>query len=271
MHVNLRELNRPVPPMADLRARKSTTGYAHIPVSPLPHPNFYTLVDLRERGIAGQPYYSRPQAMTGDPIPGLPPQMWVRKPLADILVDINNSLRHPAITEFFGGEVELYVEEALRPLWLQAQLRDIVTRELIRRGMRPADAEMRAAEVIAPGDHTAPHASGGAIACVLRTKQPGLNYVPDAKLWLGYDDADTSDRREPDYFEDPAHVLTDDDRLAQRNRRASLAIMTGRAFGRGTGLAINPSLVYQYNLGNRQWAMIVGLDTAYYDAAEVAT
>jgi hypothetical protein len=66
-------------------------------------------------------------------------------------------------------------------------------------------------------------------------------------------------------------VLTDDDRLAQRNRRASLAIMTGRAFGRGTGLAINPSLVYQYNLGNRQWAMIVGLDAAYYDAAEVAT
>jgi hypothetical protein len=266
MYLDLSTLEWPVPDMSALRAVKEARGYADLRVS-ITHPRVNEpLIDLRALGIAGQPYYSRPQAMTGDPIPGIPPEMYVRRSLADILVRINGGLQNRAFTEFFGHPVELYVEEALRPRWLQDRLREVFIAELISRGRSGIEARAEVRRLLAPTDGTAPHASGGAVACVLRIKQDTRLYVPDTKLWLGYEDADMSDRRQPDYYEDPAHITSDDDWLAQRNRRALLAIMTGRVFNWETELTVNPSLIYQYNLGNRLWALCCNR-MAYYDEA----
>src|SRR5688572_6841877 len=105
------ELLRPIPDMSALRERKK--GYGAVPInSSSPHFAEPT-VAIAAYGLAGQAYYSRPNATTGDAVPGVQEALFLRKSVAETLMTINAALSQLAITQFFGNEVELYVEDAL--------------------------------------------------------------------------------------------------------------------------------------------------------------
>lgn len=259
----------PVPDMSQLRSQKRAVGYRHLPLNEQDVRFNEELIDIKTLGIAGQPYYSRPSRLVKDPIPGVPTEQRLRVSVAKTLAQINEGLRHPYFSEFFGGEVEIYVEEAFRPSWLQLRIRELFLAELVRKGMSQQEALIRRNDLIAEvtADTASPHKTGGAFDCVLRYRQATPYYVKDSAVWLGFEDADTSERINPDYYEDNKHIRTENDRLARRNRRAEYAIMTGKAFGFESGFTYNPTEVFHKDCGDLLWAFCTG-QSAYYGAVE---
>jgi D-alanyl-D-alanine dipeptidase len=264
-------LTQPVPNMDELRERKK--GYSELPIDTT-HPKFNEpVVDIADYSIAGQAYYSRPNAATSEPVPGALVNLHIRKSVAETLAKINIALQNPAITEFFGGEVELYAEDALRPVSLQTRLHDELIPALLRKN-HPEITDDELAERIkdiiavpsADPNKPSPHATGGALDIILRYKQSISGYVEGSNIPVGHIDGETSARINPDYFEQNQPV-TDEDRIAQRNRRAYYAIMTGAAFGVDTGLVCNPTEWWHWGMGDQLSEKVRGNNLAYYSLA----
>lgn len=265
-------LLQPVPNMDGLREVKK--GYSELPIDTTSPLFSEPVVDLGNYGIAGQGYYSRPNAATSEAVPGAPTSLFIRKTIAESLAKINAALRNQAITDFFGGEVELYIEDALRPVSLQARLHDKLIPALLRKN-HPELSDVEVAErikdiIAAPSSDSqrpSPHATGGALDVILRYKQPTLGFVGGSNVPVGHIDGETSARINPDYFEQN-EPQTDEDRLAQRNRRAYYAIMTGAVFGVNTDLVNNPTEWWHWGSGDQLSAKVRGNQAAYYSLAE---
>jgi D-alanyl-D-alanine dipeptidase len=273
-HIVEPALREPVPDMDELRERKK--GYGELPIDTT-HPKFdEPVVDIAVYDIAGQGYYSRPNAATHEPVPGATTTLFLRKSVAETLAKINTALRNPAITQFFGGEVELYIEDALRPVSLQTRLHDDLIPALLRKN-QPAMSEDEVAErvkdiIAVPSANPlkpSPHATGGALDVMLRFKQATPGYVDGSNVPIGHVDGDTSAKINPDYFEQTV-LQTDEERTAQRNRRAYYAIMTGAAFGVDTGLVNNPTEWWHWGSGDQLSAKVHNDEAAYYSLAEPA-
>lgn len=266
-------LLRPVPNMDGPRDRK--LGYSNLPID-TEHPMFdEPLAGLNEYGIAGQTYYSRPNASAGEPIEDVKPDPYLRKSVAETLARINDSLAHPAITAFFDGEVELWVEDALRPVSLQQRLYNEIFPRLIREqnpGISDEEMQERRKNLIAVPSldpaKPSPHATGGAVDVSLRFKRDNLLYVPNSGVEFGHSDGDTSVRANPDYYEQH-EPQNETDRIAQHNRRAFYAIMTGEAFATDTGLINNPTEWWHWGRGDQLSAKVHGDAAAYYSAVEL--
>lgn len=260
----------PVPSMDNLRKRKK--GYSKLPIDTT-HPLFNEpVVDIADYGLAGQAYYSRPNATTRVPVPGVPPELYLRKHVAETLAAINTALLHSAVTQLFNGEVELYIEDALRPVSLQRRLHDELVPALLRRNhpdMSDEEIEKRVANIIAvPSTNPlapSPHATGGAFDLTLRYRQASHGYVEACRVELGHTDGETSARINPDYFET---ALGSSNKLAQKHRRAFYAIMSGAAFGVDTGLTNNPTEWWHWGSGDQLSAKIRGDRSAYYSIAK---
>lgn len=257
-----------VPNMDPLLQRKQHYNNLAIDVS---HPlHDEPLVSVGEYGISGQSYYSRPNAATGEPVPGVDPAQYLRRSVAETLSKVNNTLSLPDVIDAFGGEIELYVEDALRPVWLQQKLHDEVMPGLIRE-QQPnlSDAEVLEARshlIAKPSldpSRPSPHATGGVFDLSLRYKETG-NPVN-----MGHVDADTL-RVRPDYFE--VHPPVDDDEVeAQKNRRVFYNILTGSAFTEPTGFVVNPTEWWHFGKGDQLSEKVRGSEAAYYtfpDGAE---
>lgn len=265
-------LLQPVPNMDELRERKK--GYNELPIDTT-HPKFSEpVVDIADYGIAGQGYYSRPNAATGEAVPSAPTNLYLRKSVAETLATINTALQNPVLTEFFGGEVELYVEDALRPVSIQTRLHDELIPALLRKNhpdMSDDEVTERLKDIIAvpsaDPNKPSPHATGGALDIILRYKQPNNGYVEGTNVHVGHTDGETGARINPDYFEQN-EPQTEEDRIAQRNRRAYYAIMTGSAFGAATGLVNNPTEWWHWGMGDQLSAKVSGESAAYYSLAE---
>lgn len=261
----------PVPLMEELRQRKQ--GYNSLPIDTA-HPLYgEPVVELSDYGIAGQAYYSRPNAATGVAVDGVDPELYLRKSVAETLAKINASLANPAITEFFGSEIELWVEDALRPVALQKRLYEEVFPKLIHGqnyGISEQAMQKRRGQLIALPSYDprrpSPHATGGAVDLSLRYKQASLGYVAGVTVELGHTDGDTSERANPDYYEQH-QPQTETAQVAQRNRRALYAIMTGAALGFETALINNPTEWWHWGRGDQLSAQVEGQASAYYSFA----
>jgi zinc D-Ala-D-Ala dipeptidase len=270
--VNEAALIQPVPNMDELRLRKE--GFRELPID-TNHPKFNEpVVDTADYGLAGQAYYSRPNAATEEPVPGVQTSLYLRKSIAETLGKINTSLKDPVVTEFFGAEVELYIQDALRSVKLQALLHDELIPALLRKNhpeMTNSELEERMKDIIGVPSvdpkRPSPHATGGAVDVVLRFKQSTSGYVPGSRVPIGHVDGETSSRIAPDYFEQN-EPQTEEDKLAQRNRRAYYAIMTGAAFGVDSGLVNNPTEWWHWGRGDQLSAKVRGEETAYYSLVE---
>ena len=254
-------LHAPVPNMDRLLEQKQQYNMLAIDVT---HPLYNEpLVSLEEYGIIGQSYYSRPNAATGEPVPGVDPAQYLRRSVAETLSKVNNTLSQPEIVEAFDGEIELYVEDALRPVWLQQKLHDEVMPSLI----REQQPDLNEVEVLEARSHLiakpsldpsrpSPHATGGVFDLSLRYKETG------DPVNMGHVDADTL-RVRPDYFE--VHPPVDDDEVeAQKNRRVFYNILTGSAFTEPTGFVVNPTEWWHFGKGDQLSEKVRGSDAAYY-------
>lgn len=266
-------LLQPIPNMDGLRERK--WGYSELPIDTTNPLYSEPVVDIADYGIAGQAYYSRPNSATQEAVPGTPSNLYLRKSVAETLAKLNGALGNPTISAFFGGEVELYVEDALRSVTLQTQLHDELIPALLHKNhpeLSKYEIAERIKDIIAvPSSNPlrpSPHATGGALDVILRFKQPVLGYMDGINITVGHVDGDTSSRINPDYFEQN-EPLTDGDKLAQRNRRAYFAIMTGTAFDVDTGFVNNPTEWWHWGRGDQLSAKVHGDSYAYYSIAEV--
>lgn len=261
-------LSEPVPNLSIARSKKEY--YRDYPIDNDTGLYNEKLVSVGDYGLAGQNYYSRLNVATGQAIIDIPKELFLRKSLAEKLADLNQRLNGKTVVDFFGGPVELYIEDAYRPYSLQKHLYEKVFPELIRQ-QNPAisdeNLEARLNELIAlpsnDAQHPSPHSTGGAVDIVLRYKQDTPDYVKGAEVPVGHVDGDTSKRVYPDYFE-LLKPQSDHDKLAQRNRRAFYAVMTGKAYGIDTGLQVNPTEWWHWSWGDQMWAKLRDEPSAFY-------
>lgn len=265
-------LYQPVPNMDELRERKK--GFRELPIDTSHSKYSEPVVGISEYGIAGQAYYSRPNATTGEPIPDVLPNSYLRHSVVEAIAKINAALKSSAITDFFGSEVELYIEDALRSISLQKRLHDELVPALLRRNqpdISQEELDRRIEDIIAVPStdpkKPSPHATGGALDIVLRFKQDTLGYIKGSGVPVGHADGDTSLRIAIDFFEQN-EPQSEEDRLAQRNRRAYYAIMTGAAFGVNTGLVNNPTEWWHWGRGDQLSEKVRGSQFAYYSLIE---
>lgn len=266
-------LLQPVPTMDELRERKQ--GYSQLPIDAL-HPLFNeSVVNVNEYEIAGQAYYSRSNLATKKAVDGVKAAPYLRNSVAETLVIINALLAQPAITKFFGGDIELWVEDALRPASLQDRLYNQVFPDLIREqnpGISHEAMQERRKHLIAVPSldplRPSPHATGGVLDLALRFKQTTTAFVKGSQIEFGHMDGDTSERANPDYYEqhNPQNE-NENERTARRHRRAFYAIMTGKVFGVDSGLVNNPTEWWHWGRGDQLSAKVHGDSSAYYSLA----
>lgn len=269
--------DQPVPDMTDaLTARE---GYRTKITIDTTHEKYNEpLVRLKDLDIPSQSYYSRPNEATGEALPEVESDVWLRRSVASKIHEINQHLRDPSITKFFGGEVELFVEEGLRSVSTQKVLFYEAMPRLVRE-QHPeySDEEVEkrvkqlAAEPTTDPSNPAPHATGGVFDIVLRYKQhpheDGTRpFVDGVAVLMDHFDGQTGLKTHPDYFE-RNEPKTAEERLAQRNRRAFYRIMTGEAFGIETGFTVTPTEFWHWGIGDQLSAAVSG-KPAYYGLAE---
>lgn len=260
----------PVPNMDELRRIKQ--GYGDVPIDTTVEQYNEPVVSLPEHGVAGRAYYSLPHEFPNgfhlDPVPGVGPEQYLRRSVAETLARLNELVKAGEITDFFGGEIYLYVEDALRPVSLQQKLYDEVFPGLIRGanpGISDEDMTERRKDLIAKpsldSNRPSPHATGAVFDITLK-------YVADgSSVEFGHFDGNVQPTVNPDYFE--THEPENDvERLAQRNRRAFYAIMTGAAFGIETGFVNNPTEFWHWGRGDQLSARVSGNEPAVYSLAE---
>jgi zinc D-Ala-D-Ala dipeptidase len=265
-------LTQPIPNLGEARQKKR--DYRSFPINRAHSLCNEELVAAHAYGLAGQAYYSRSNAATGNAVEHVSKEPYLRKSLAEKLQKINTRLSAPEITDFFDGAVELYIEDAYRSYALQHHLRTEVFPELIRTqnpGISNNALQKKLNNLIAEPTKDekspSPHATGGAVDIVLRYKQKTFDFVKDAKVFFGNGDADTSEAVFPDYYEH--HTITGEAmQKAQMNRRAFYALMTGVAYGDPTGLQINPTEWWHWSYGDQMWAKLSGKPAAFYSFTE---
>lgn len=265
-------LTQPIPDQT--AARELKKGYREYPLAEQGARDAEPLVDIAEYGIAGQSYYSRPNAATGDPVPGVSPVILVRKSVAERLAAINYALQtSEVIIQLFGRPVELYVEEGVRLPAMQKQLYEETFPELIRK----QHPDFSQAEVLRLRDEMiarppaslsspSPHVTGAAVDLKLRYAHPNGTFVPKAGVEMGHGNADLSAAAHPDFFEHKPK-LTAAEKLAQRNRRIFYWVMRGALLSDDSGFMVNPTEWWHWSYGDQMWAKLTQAPQAFFGAA----
>jgi len=230
------------------------------------------LADIAQYGIAGQSYYSRPNA-TGQPLDEVSPQIYVRKSIAERLSEINYALQESSeITKLFGKRVELYLDEGVRTQAMQKKLYAEVFPRLIREqfpAMKASEASARRDQLIAKPSNSlspSPHATGAAIDVKLRFACPELGFVPHSFISMGHQGAHVGQATSVSYFETFMPTKTAD-KLARRNRRILYWVMRGALLGKDTDFIVNPTEVWHWSHGDQMWAALTHAPCAFYGTA----
>lgn len=260
---HLRLLLEPVPNMKESFERKRR--YSDLPIDTTHELFDEPLVAIGDYNLAGRAYYSLPNSATGDAVEGIEPMPYVRKSISETLAAINDSLRSRDVVELFSGDVELYIKEGLRPVWLQQHLYE----EVMPRRIAAQNVDMTERDVLARRDELiakpsgdphcpSPHATGGAFDLTLR-------YTSGHEVDMGHVDGDTL-CVSPDYYE--IHAPTTAAEQHYRDyRRAFYTIMTVGVSGEPTGFVVNPTEWWHYGRGDQLSEKVRGSASAYYSSA----
>lgn len=261
------KLLQPIPDMATARVRK--IGYNDVPINTDDPRHYEPLVSLIDYGIAGQSYYSKPNVTTKDPIPGVDPNTYLRKSLAEDVKKIDMVVRSDAVTAFFGRPVCLYVQDSLRSVTLQQKLYEEYIPKIIQAEHPEANQdkveELRSHVIAKPSldpSRPSPHATGAAFDLELRYQNPD-GTASDEAVEVGLTNGASDANALPDYYE--THQPTTEKEIAiQRNRRAFYNLMTGSAFGAETGFVNNPTEWWHWGRGDQLSARISNSEPAAY-------
>ncbi|CAN5417748.1 hypothetical protein BH10PAT3_BH10PAT3_0480 [soil metagenome] len=225
-------------PLPDMdRARElRAAGYADIPLD-LSHPLASdNVVPLSEYGIPSQSYYSR-KNVTGDPVPGVRPEVLVRNDVAERLARANEFLRGSEfVTRHIGAEVELYVEDGLRSVGLQGKVYDEIYPNFLR-DIHPDWPEEEILQErdrrVAKPSESSPHASGGAVDVNMKR----VDRAEDVSY--GFEHANKLTLR-TDYLE-----RNEGNEVHRINRRIIFHVLSA------AGLVNNPEEVWHYGRGDK--------------------
>ncbi len=259
LEVTDKALATPIPNLDAARELRKS-GYAQLEVDAT-HPLYSDpVVSLADYGVPSRSYYSR-WNVTGKPIPGVRPDVMVRRDVAERLARINEFLGKTAVaTAAFGVPVELFVDEGIRSVALQSKVYNEQYPNFLR-SIYPDWTDEQIAEErnrrVARPNPSSPHAAG---AIDLKFVVAGSEFDPDAgeheehnPVSYGVKHGEKWTLR-PDYYE--TNGQAGDERFLQV-RRFMWALMHGAGFHN------NPEEIWHYGTGDKLAALIGGYQPYY--------
>ena len=273
-------MNR-IPNLTELRLEKP--GYdSRYPIDtghPLHHD---ILVDPRESDfgfVDASSYYSKPNSMTGETLPGVPDAPLVRLDIAKRLVQAERFLRtDPDVRDLLGAPARLRIADALRPYQVQKFAFEVAWPMVIRK-MNP---EMTDEEVLAqvpnycarPNENLTPtpHLTGGAVDVAL------INLETDTPFNRGHKGGAVKGTAYPDFHEG-YHLMPGQSDILDSSEQAEVAwpngeVVLGRrilyhAMTKVAGLHVNPQEIWHYGKGDPLSEFVSGSNAPYYGIAEL--
>ena len=264
------DIFRPIPSFDEQRKYKQEVSYISHPLNEH-DPRFNEpLVAISDLGLLGTAYYSNPNHATGEPVPGVSPNLYLREAVASKLLAVDEYLNaDPRVAEALGGNVRINGSDGLRSVALQNYLRETAFPDMVRKNHPEWDEETVIKEAhrkIAPGSPASPHASGGAVDVDIVYNTDGYPKVFNAQ---GKDIA--SDAVYPDYMEKLASGTIEIPETlkglsknqltrALMARRVLYNVMADPEIG-GLPMRANPVEIWHYDHGTRLWAQMETLES----------
>jgi D-alanyl-D-alanine dipeptidase len=238
------------------------------------------LVDPREPEFGfydSSSYYSKPNSMTGEQLPGVPDAPLVRRDVARRLKVANFVLQNdPDVRESLGAPARIRIDDALRPYAVQKFAHDVAWPKVIKR-VNPhftdeqiaAELPKYVAEPKSPNSPT-PHITGGAVDVRL------INLETNEPFDRGHSGGAVKGTAFPDFHEgyqllsgqsdielgDPEEIAPEDSEVVA-SRRVLYWTMTK------AGLYVNPTEIWHYGKGDPLSEYVSGSGRPYYGIAEL--
>lgn len=265
------EIYKAIPNLDALRELKD--GYRDHPIDRENILFTEPLVPLSDYGVPGVSYYSQPNKTTGEPVPGISPNIFVRRTVAEKLATVNEFLiAQDSLASLYGGRIELYVREGLRlPSLIKHLYENVMPGRLRTQHPEWSEEQLheRLNQVLAYPEWSEtsvpPHFSGGAVDVALRNRDTGtLTHTMQGNSDLGVDSIHT------DYLEDFARQgrLTDRFIQAAQGRRVLFNVMGSVEVGR-IAMRNNPTETWHYSYGDQMWARLGHHAAALYGVPPV--
>lgn len=240
------------------------------------------LVDPREADFGFEDaasYYSKPNKMTGEVLPGVPDAPLVRLDVAKRLVRAEKYLRNdPEVREVLGSPARLRIVDALRPVEVQKFAFEVAWPTVIK-AMNPEMSDEEVAEQVPnycarPSSDLkpTPHLTGGAVDLALINLETGeafdRGHIGGAVKGTAFPDFHEGYHLvegESDIINSPeqAKVAREDSEIVLA-RRVLFHAMTEVA-----GLQPNPNEIWHYGKGDPLSEYVSGSHQPYYGIASI--
>lgn len=270
-----------IPNFTELRAGKA--GYDTRYQVDVEHPLHHDpLVDPREPDfgfVDASSYYSKPNDMTGETLPGVPNAPLVRLDVARRLVRADTFLRNdPDVRDTLGAPAYIRIDDALRPYQVQKFAFEVAWPMVIK-SMNP---DMTDDEITAqvpnycakPNENLTPtpHLTGGAVDVAL------INLESGEAFDRGHRGGAVKGTAYPDFHEG-YHLIAGQSDIVGSSEQAEVApasseIVLGRrilyyAMTDVAGLFVNPQEIWHYGKGDPLSEYVSGSHHPYYGIAEL--
>jgi D-alanyl-D-alanine dipeptidase len=273
-------MNR-IPNLTDIRENKP--GYDTRYAVDMGHPlHDDPLVDPREPEFGfedASSYYSKPNRMTGERLPGVPDAPLVRLQVARDLKRAEQYLRTaPEVREALGAPAHIRIDDALRPYLVQKFAFEVAWPQIISEMNPELTAEEVAAEVpnycARPTDRPTPtpHLTGGAVDVAL------INLETGEAFDRGHTGGAVKGTAYPDFHEG-YHMVEGQSDIENSPQQSEVAppsseIVLGRrvlyhAMTQVAGLYVNPQEIWHYGKGDPLSEYVSGSHHPYYGIAKV--
>lgn len=270
-----------IPNFTELREHKH--GYDTRLVIDTEHPlHNDPLVDPRETEFGfedASSYYSKPNRMTGETLPGVPDAPLARLDVVRRLVKADEYLRtDPEVREVLGAPAYIRIDDALRPYQVQKFAFDVAWPMVIR-SMNPELTDEEIANEVPnycarPSDKPTPtpHLTGGAVDVAL------INLETGEAFDRGHKGGTVKGTAYPDFHEG-YHLIVGQSDIANTPEQSEVEpqgseVVVGRrvlyyAMTEVANLFVNPQEIWHYGKGDPLSEYVSGSNHPYYGIAEV--
>jgi D-alanyl-D-alanine dipeptidase len=240
------------------------------------------LVDPREPEFGfedASSYYSKPNAMTGEILPGVPNAPLLRLDIAKRVVEAERFLRtDPKVREVLGAPARLRIDDALRPYQVQKFAFEVAWPMVIK-SVNPDMTDEEVAEQVPnycarPNENLTPtpHLTGGSLDVALINLETGeafdRGHIGGAVKGTAYPDFYEGyhlDEGQSDILNSPKQVeVGPNNSEIVLARRVLYYAMTDVA-----GLHVNPQEIWHYGKGDPLSEYVSGNYRPYYGIAEL--
>lgn len=274
-------IGRSIPNFTQLRRDKP--GYDTRYQIDTEHPLYNDpLVDPREPEFGftdASSYYAKPNAMTGETLPGVPDAPLIRLDVAARLVRANDYLRTATdVREALGVPARLRIDDALRPYEVQKFAFEVAWPMVIRKAhpeLSDEEVQEQLTNYVAkPSDKLTPtpHLTGGVADVAL------VNLDTDEAFDRGHNAGRVKGTAYPDFHEgyhlrEGESDIEDNPDQADVAPERSAVVMARRvlyyAMTKIGGLHVNPQEIWHYGKGDPLSEYVSGSGRPYYGIAEV--